>query len=84
MTQAKTEHKCRVINDLLLDLENEGSIPFTRSIQHPEMILRGLKQRLCCQKILLGSFTRPTSNQDCEVVKGMDPFQRWLTKWLTK
>jgi len=32
MTQAKTEHKCRVINDLLLDLENEGSIPFTRSI----------------------------------------------------
>jgi len=35
MTQAKTEHKCRVINDLLLDLENEGSIPFTRSIQHP-------------------------------------------------
>ncbi len=39
MTQAKTEHKCRVINDLLLDLENEGSIPFNRSIQHPEMIL---------------------------------------------
>ena len=27
MTQAKTEHKCRVINDLLLDLENDGSIP---------------------------------------------------------
>ena len=39
MTQAKTEHKCRVINDLLLDLENEGSIPFTRSIQHQRLAL---------------------------------------------
>ena len=75
MTQAKTEHKCRVINDLLLDLENESSIPFTRSIQHPEMILPISKQRLCFHKILLGSFTRPTSEQDRAVVKGMDPFR---------
>jgi len=58
-------------------LGNEDSICFTRSIQHPEMILPISKQRLCFHKI----FAIVSSNVSIAAAMGGLLWQIWQSDW---